>query len=73
MAVNRMVINPVSGQMVNDPRQFAIARFRRAAFEKDQLHDDALRCVGFTRVLSLMKEPRHALFTDSRSQRVMVE
>jgi hypothetical protein len=36
---DRMVIEPMSGEVMNDPRQFAIARFRRAAFEKDQLHD----------------------------------
>src|SRR5262245_33047360 len=59
-----MVIEPMSGEMMNDPRQFAIPGFRRAAFEKDQLHDDALWCVGFTRILGLRKETRQAFFPE---------
>jgi hypothetical protein len=59
------VMKLMSGQMVNDSRQFAISGFRRAAFEKDQLHDDALWCIRFTRVLGLRKETRQALFPES--------
>ena len=51
-------------QMMNDARQFTISSFRRATFEKDQLHDDALWCVGFTRILGLRKETRQAFFPE---------
>jgi hypothetical protein len=54
----------MAGQMMNDAHQFTIARFRRAALEKDQLHNDALWCVGFTRILGLRKETRQAFFPE---------
>jgi Histidine kinase-, DNA gyrase B-, and HSP90-like ATPase len=62
--LNGVVMKLMSGQMVNDARQLAISSFRRATLEKDQLHNDAFRGVGFTWVLGLRKEPGHALITE---------